>query len=149
MINGTPLSTQAELSNFELNVPLLAIKAANELDELMVGRSSGLTAVEQLTGRLDRSFPVTSTDQNSFVDSETVAVFSEAISGIEEVKTIEDLVARTREIAGNLKIVNVVLAKNDQEQLRKLRAYCLALASAAASFRNSVYEARPQHPFEA
>lgn len=140
-------NNHVELNSFDSNVPLLAIEAANELDELIVGRGKSLDAVARLTALVQHSG-----DPKSFLDSGAVAVFSEAIGeidGPQQVKTIDELIARLKTIAGDLNLAKAALAQNDPAQLQKLRAFCLALAASAASFRNSVYEVHPPHPFEA
>lgn len=139
-----------ELTSFDSNVPLLAIEAANELDELIVGRGGSLDAVERLKALVQRSFPTHPENAKSFLDSGTVAVFSEAFSEIDrpkQVKTVDELKKRAKEIEAALNLLDK--STNDPTLLKKLRAFCLALAASAASFRNSVYEVHPPHPFEA
>lgn len=146
-------AAQADLASFDSNVPLLAIEAANEIDELVVGRNVPLNAVRQLTEVLQHSFPSDSGNgQNYFVDSGSVAVFSEAFNGVSgtgAISSLEQLRERVRAFKAALHVAKPASNEGEIEQLKNLRALCLALASSAASFRNSIYEAHPPHPFEA
>ncbi len=147
--SGAIQNGMAELSSTDANIPLLAIEAANELDELVEGRHSSLESVARLAEILKRSFRLDQAGgrHQSFVDSGTVAVFSQAIDGSaagERISSIDDLVARAVEIVDALE---KSAAGNEGQSLKKMRDFCIALSKAAAAYQQSVYEMRPSHPF--
>ena len=140
---------ETELGSVDLNIPLLALEAANELDDLIYKRETPLQAVERLTEILRHSFSIGATGPETFVDSGTVAVFSEALSEAQpgaKLTTMDELKERAGEIVGDFDITGT---GSDPARLETLRDFCIALSASAASFRNSVYEAQPPHPFEA
>jgi hypothetical protein len=140
---------QIELSSTDANIPLLAIQAANELDEIIEGRATPLDSVRRLADVLKKSFrlPPTTGAVNCFVDSGTVAVFSHAIdeSGPGgDVATLEDLIKRATEIVSTLETST---NGGDHSGLGSLRDFCIALSGAAAAYQQSIFELRPAHPF--
>jgi hypothetical protein len=143
------VNENVELSSTEANVPLLAIEAANELDELIEGRITDLNSVKGLAEILRRSFKLGQPigQKQGFVDSGTVAVFSQAIDESvtgHQIVTLDDLVARALEIVNNLE--NTAAGKDDIG-INKMRDFCIALSNSAAAYQQSVYELRPSHPF--
>ncbi len=136
-----------QLTGENANLPLLAIEAANELDELIEGRKTSLDSVEQLAGTLKTSFRLDSNGPGrSFVDSGAVAVFAQAIDEIcadKTVSTVEQLVRRAQEIVQGLESS----AKGSPNQgLAEMRDFCIALANAATAYQQSIFEMRPLNP---
>lgn len=147
----TPENTidQSEIGTLQINIPLLAIEAADQLDDLALGQGTSSDAIESLADNLRRSFLFGEEGQAGFVDSGTVAVLCDAFNGFQperQITTMEELIKRALEIVGEL---DAASAKPNITQLEKMRDFCIALSAAAASFRNSVYEQQPSHPFEA
>jgi hypothetical protein len=143
-------SDQLELSSTDANIPLLAIEAANELDEIIEGRSTTTESVHRLADLLKKSFRLQSASGavDSFVDSGTVAVFSHAIDESapgSNVATLDGLIKRATEIVGTLEKSSSGSVKSG---LVTLRDFCIALSSAAAAYQQSVFELRPTHPFQ-
>src|SRR5947207_11033819 len=143
------ISQQLELSNPTAEIPLLAIQAADELDELVHGRVASLEAVKALSEILKNSFRLNadSDSRKSFIDSGNVAVFSRAIEDWEpenRIATVSELVNRAMEIVQNLERSE---SAHDNTFLEKMRDFCVALSTAAASYRQSIYDLRPSHPF--
>ena len=130
-------------------VATLALEAADEIDDLSLGKDPEPRATLKLAKGLKGSFvqsenPVV---PKHFIDSETVAVLCNALghSGWgSEVATIGDLVLKAKEISEALE--KVVYHRNKAD-LDRARDFCVALANASSSFRQSVYELRPPNPF--
>jgi hypothetical protein len=138
-----------ELGSQEANIPRLAIEAANELDELVEGRPTGLDAVKRLAVVLKRSFQIDQSGEKreAFVDSGTVAVFSQAVDEVAagaHITTISELVARAVEIVKGLEDS---ISNSENQGLKKMRDFCIALSNAAAAYQQSIDEMQPSHPF--
>jgi len=135
---------RVQLSSTDANIPLLAIEAANELDEIIEGRPSTLESVARLADVLKQSFQLDQAfePRQNFVDSGTVAVFSQAIdeSAGRRVTTMEELVKQAMEIVKTLE------ASASGKQLEKIRDFCIALSSAAEAYQQSIFEMRPLNP---
>lgn len=150
-----PTATQnglVKLNSTDANVPLLAIEAANEIDELIEGRPAELQSVARLAEVLKQSFPLggagggTKGGGTDFVDSGTVTVFSQALDEYchgRTISTMKELVEHAIEIVKTLET-----AKKDSPTagLEKLRDFCIALSSAASAFQESVFEIAPDNP---
>jgi hypothetical protein len=142
-------SGRIDLSSTEANIPLLAIEAANELDEFTEGRATSFDYVKRLAEILKKSFRLDqkSEHRQSFVDSGTVAVFSQAIDYLapgEQISTLEELAQRAMEIVSGLE---QSASSQEKFDLKKMRDFCIALSNAAAAYQQSIYEMRPSHPF--
>jgi hypothetical protein len=138
---------RVQLSSTDANVPLLAIEAANELDELIEGRTTTLESVARLVEVLKQSFRLDASEaRRSFVDSGTVAVFSQAIdesSVGHGVSTVPELVQQATEIVKTLE----TSAKDKRAKgLETMRDFCIALANASTAYQQSIFEMRPSNP---
>lgn len=138
---------QVRLNSVEAKVPLLAIEAANELDELIEGRQAKLESVTRLADVLKQSFPfeVCGTSP-AFIDSGTVAVFSQAMdesSCGRSASTVAELVENAMEIVKSLETSKTSSAG---KSLERLRDFCIALSSAASAYQESVFEMVPENP---
>jgi hypothetical protein len=138
---------RVQLSSTDANVPLLAIEAANELDELIEGRAATLSSVVRLVEVLRKSFRLDpSGGRQTFVDSGTVAVFSQAIDEFacgSGVSTVGELVQQAMEI---VKTLETSAAGSQTAGLERMRDFCIALASAATAYQQSIFEMRPSNP---
>lgn len=138
---------RVQLSSTNANIPLLAIEAANELDELIEGRTTELESVNRLAEVLRQSFrPDPSGERQSFVDSGTIAVFSQAIDELSAgkgVSTVNELVQQAMEI---VKTLETSATGGPAQELEKIRDFCIALASAATAYQQSIFEMRPSNP---
>ena len=138
---------RVQLSSTDANVPLLAIEAANEIDELIEGRQTTLDSVVRLAEVLKQSFRLDQPGvRQSFVDSGSVAVLSQAIDELSaghRVSTVKELVEHATEI---VKTLETSKTSSPTESLEKMRDFCIALASAATAYQQSIFEMRPSNP---
>ena len=130
-------------------LPLLASKAAIELDTLIQGKIAELTATKLLASMLSRSFPggEEGKEPKFFIDPTAAALITSAFhqSGwAGSVKTVDELVREAAKVAVNLE--NPSLDVN-RETLRQARAFCAALAESAAAYLHSRYSQHPTHPY--
>jgi len=136
-----------QLSSTDANVPLLAIEAANEIDELIEGRETTLDSVDRLAEVLKQSFRLNQpNERHSFIDSGSVAVFSQAMDELparQEVSTVKELVQRALKIVNTLETYKT---GSPDKSLREMRDFCIALASAATTYQQSIFEMRPSNP---
>jgi len=138
-----------ELSSSGDDIPFLAIQAADELDELSRKKKSALVAVKKLGDVLKNSFPMTTAGQSKrrFVDSSNVAVFSRAIDKWDpqnQISSTQDLVTHATRIVKRLE-GSAKGAKGKRTEYEEMRDFCLALATAAASYRESLEEFKPSY----
>jgi hypothetical protein len=135
---------RVQLSSTDVNIPLLAVEAANELDELIEGRTTTLESVSRLADVVKQSFRLGQSfePRQNFVDSGTVAVFSQAIdeSARRKVTTMQELVKQAMEIVRTLE------SSAPGMNLEGTRDFCIALSSAAAAYQQSIFEMRPLNP---
>lgn len=133
-----------ELSSPVGNIPLLAIQAAEELDELARGRQSPSGSVAKIISVIRNSlFTNDAGAKKSFVDSTNITVFSRAYDGWvpeNKIATTSKLVLKAKEIVKSLEQSSGAHKKAD---LEKLRDFCLALATATASYGEAIDDFRP------
>jgi hypothetical protein len=123
-----------------VNIPLLAIDAANELDEIAHGRLSHSESAHRLADLLVGSFSGAGGSEPLEIKSGTVAVFCHAIEslqGVPKVTTYEELIARALEYAGDL---NAAESPSNTARLESMKNFCLALSRASASYRRPVQD---------
>jgi hypothetical protein len=130
------------------NLPLLASQAAIELDNLILSKSTELSATRQLGTLLSKSFGVEQgvPSIHSLSDPGTMTVVSRAllssITGA-QVRTVSDLAREAAQVAVKLRDTGVTA---DRESLEFARAFCVALSECAASYLQSRYSQLPAHP---
>lgn len=135
--------------SFDINLPLLAILAASELDEISKGRAPETDHLKELSDFLRNSFQPVAPSRELLVNSSSVAVFSEALSELPSQSkpvTIDDLVARALELAYQL---NPSELSANRQSLAGLKRFCIALSTSAAAFRSTILEDPESNPFEA
>jgi hypothetical protein len=122
---------KATLNPKDRHLALLAVQAADEIDELRSsGNPSGLGSVKSLAELLTQTFSA-----RREVDSGAVALFYHALGDSQwggETGTVGDLVARVKEVADGLETASVT---TEDVRLERVRVFCLALANAVIGYR--------------
>lgn len=132
------------------NLPFLASEAAIELDALLCGEGTDLSAVRSLADRLRSAVPLQPADggAQSFVDPATLGILGEAVSqaggDAEAPQNVTDLMARASTIANDLAGSD---PQSNREGLVWARAFCVGLSRSAAAYRKSIHDLRQPHPF--
>jgi hypothetical protein len=144
----TMQNDQIELTSADANIPLLAIEAANDLDELIEGRQASPNAVRRLAQILRQSFrlDVPGGTRQCFVESGAVAVFSHAVDEVASgpaVSNLQELAVRATEVVIGLE---ASASGAGVEGLEKMRAFCIALSRAASAYQHSIFEMGPSNP---
>lgn len=130
-------------------LPLLAARAAIELDNLKLGRPSGLENVRLLAERLTNTTEAGSGSGRQFsADPATLDIIMRALSASpKEFKTVQDVAKAAWAIAEELHS-----ATKDQDSsaasessLSKLCTFCVELAKSASIYRQLLEEAQPNH----
>ncbi|MBI1955508.1 MAG: hypothetical protein HYS38_03855 [Acidobacteria bacterium] len=143
------LASTETLRALDPDLPLLASKAAIELDVFIRGNAGELKATKLLASMISRSFPggEEGKEPKFFIDPAAATLITSAFhqSGwAGSVKTVADLVREAAKVAVNLE--NPSLDVN-RETLGQARAFCAALAESAASYLHSRYSQHPAHPY--
>jgi hypothetical protein len=136
-----------QLSSTGANVPLLAIEAASEIDELIEGRKTRLDSVTRLAEVLKLSFRLDEPgERQNFIDSGSVAVFSKAIDELsvgQGVSTVKELAQQAMKVVNDLETSQ---KGSPTATLEQMRDFCIALASAATAYQQSIFEMKPANP---
>ena len=140
----------------EYDLASLASHAAVELDNLILGRAERLDAVSYLARVILGSFASASKSAMRIptFDPATAVVMRHAIVDSEmagpELTTINDL----SKLAGRIRVNLERLGKDpesfrrqDQEQLKRMRSFCVALSRRASALDQSVDDIEQTHPF--
>jgi hypothetical protein len=149
------MTATAEISDFTLklraldpDLPMLAARAAMELDNYRSSGDRGFFAVKQLSRRLRNSFQSQgAATHKALLDSGTVTLLGRALNSSKwagDVSTIDQLSAELWEVAERLEGVE---GDPGQQPIEKIRDFCVALSECAASYRQAFYDLRPPHPF--
>lgn len=144
------INSQAPLHVIDPDLPFLASKAAIELDNLILGRTSDLKSVNILAEKLRHSFEIDETngERRSLLDPTTLTILGEAINKSETQPTVtkeKDLINKAWSIADEL--LQEKNLKDDSGRLEWARAFCVALSSLTAAYHRSIFDLRPPHPF--
>jgi len=133
------------LTSTTANIPRLAIDAANELDEMQHGRLAESTSAKRLAEILTHSFSNGSNGKKTTdvtVKSGTIAVFCNALENLGAqpacTNNFQDLTAEALKYAKNLS----VNPSQDKKAFEDAKQFCIALAKAAAGYRQSVISAQ-------
>jgi hypothetical protein len=121
---------------------LLASKAAIELDNLLLGEGSNLESVQQLAESLRNSLGAGA----SLVDAGTLGVFGQAIEAScpQAPVSVSQIVVEANRVAG---LLSSSAESPGRPALESLRAFCVALSRAAASYRMTIGADLYDHPF--
>ena len=139
----------------ERDLPSLACRAAVELDNLGLGRSSGLESVRKLSLSLKKSLPEVAdfASPSSLFDPTMAIVVNGAISDTkqaEPIRQMAELLGETKNITDRLE--NLLqdpdeFCRTSLDQVKELRSFCLALSKRAFGFKRPRQSRTPQHPF--
>jgi len=131
------------LSSARANIPSLALQAANELDDIILGVANSSPASKQLGETLLAALQSSKTSGKPVsVRSGTVAVFCYALSGSnseQRVDTMSDFVEAATKISEQLERASATAS-----ELEQLKRFCISLAKASALYRPSAYTCSPQ-----
>jgi len=130
-------------------IPSLASDAAVELDLIINGVPSGLTAVHQLGAKLNQALEKPAVDQPArclHVDTAMETILGQAFhrAGDDPTTILSKLLTRTEEAVRQLSSADTGA---DKTALEWQRAFCLALSQSAAAYRQMLFDVRPPHPF--
>jgi hypothetical protein len=142
------------LAAFENDLPSVASRAAIELDNLLLNRSTDLGATQRLADIIAKSFP-RNAEANApapFVNPTTAMVVNRAIAdaNIDKLASrVDELIRHARELANTLQSVTAQAERSsiDEQRLQVMRAFCVALSRRALAEASLNRHARPQHPF--
>lgn len=135
----------------ENDLPSLANRAAIELDNLTIGRSVSLDAIQSLAIRISQSVTDVADpgSPSSLLNVRTAVLlnraFGEATPGVTG-QTLDELLKNARELTSALTTINLTTAAERLDEVRRLRNFCVALSRQALA-REITPEDRPQHPF--
>ncbi|MFH0909578.1 MAG: hypothetical protein V1929_12530 [bacterium] len=126
-------------------LPLMASRAAIEFDNALQGKTVEFKHSRLLADFIRESFefPSGQARENRGLDAATVDIVGQALleSGAQPgISTLNDVVDRAVEIAGNMEHVG---STSDSERIDKLRLFCIALGNALVAYRESLQEYRP------
>ncbi len=129
----------------DIDISLLSIQAAIELDKIILEKSNSIDSVLKLANYLKNSFQLMSDVPQQFYDIKSVAVVSNAYDTSqwgEKIKTVPELIKKASEIAGFLESTNS--SDKDHDELIKMRDFCLALSNCTLSNQPRLNDLRPQ-----
>ena len=140
---------QERIRAIDPDLPMLAAQAAIELDNFALGRGSSASAVCKLASRLKNAFqpPNGTGSRRSLMDVSTKILVGRALdsSRIGSPTTeVNEKMGEVWEVANQLEVVGQHTAP---DVLAQLRGFCTALAKNAASYRRSIHDLTPSHPF--
>jgi len=139
------------LRALDSDLPLLATRAAIEIDGLLAEEETGLESVSELASLLSSAqVEVTSEGSESLFDPATLTVLSQAMSESElgrGMTSVSDLVKKSMEVAGLLK--SGVSETTERPELERLKKFCIVLSNLAASYRQSVFGDGARQPYKA
>jgi hypothetical protein len=135
------------LSALDPSLSRIASLAAIELDNLLLGKNSGLEAVQVLGQRLNKlTEPVEGTDERkSLMDAPTVSILSNAFSASrsQDVQTLAELTREAWQMASDLESTD---PEQDRQALERCRAFCVFLSQNARSYRQAIYDMQAELP---
>jgi len=130
--------------------------AAGEVDNLILGRANGFSAVRRLTGMIHEALFVqrTGASPESLIDPTTAVAMNRALERSDpalkdNLNTVDQLIEQSRKVAELLERVSrdpIQVKKKRPEELRKLRSLCIALSSSALAYEDPIDDVQP-HTF--
>lgn len=147
--------TKANSTGLKDNLASLACEAAIEIDNLLLGRKQSLVAVVALIDAISSSVTKVEkpTRPNSLLDPTTAIALNRAIQAtysIQALKRLDELVREADRITGRLvKLVETPtqFLKQHPDELRRMKAFCLALSRSASALMHPIQDLQPEHPF--
>jgi len=139
----------------ESDVPSLACQAAIELDNILLDRPCGTDSVCRLARIISRSIPDEQdpSSANWLLDPTAVVVVNRAIGDStrrQPFSTVKELVREAGELVQRFhKLIDDSegFKKKNSDDLKKMRAFCLALSRRASAAKKSPHDRVPDHPF--
>jgi hypothetical protein len=129
-------------------LPLMACKAAIELDNFLLGTTTELKAARTLADQLKNSIQCDrdTTQRRSLMDPATLTIVASAASGTatQRVTQVELLLKYAEDIA-ELLIANDL--HMNKSKVKSARSFFLALSRSVSAYRRSILDLRPSHPF--
>jgi hypothetical protein len=127
------------------DLPLLATEAAIDIDNLISNRSKDMTAIHKLAELLKNSVKLNSAGSpHSLMDPATLTILSEAVAQAAGDNKIEKLLSEAVNIGVSLSSEDPM---KSPAELERAREFCIALSVAVATYRKSIHDLRPMHPF--
>jgi hypothetical protein len=139
-----------KLRALDPDLPMLAARAAMELDNFKSSGETAFEAVNLLGQRLKNSLQHTNTmagGRKALLDSGTASLVGRALNVSNwpsKISTIDQLGNEIWEVA---QILEAVVSSPSSEPIEKIRDFCVALSECAASYRQAFHDLRPAHPF--
>jgi hypothetical protein len=147
MVETAPVSSK--LRALDPSLPMLAARAAMELDNYKLTGEVSFEAVKHLCLRLRNSFAINGGGgAKALLDSSTVSIVGYALNSSNwagQISTIDQLGNKLQEIAEGLEGAESTPAN---APIEKMRDFCVALSKSAASYRQAFNDLRPSHPFQ-
>lgn len=139
------------LRALDSDFPLLATRAAIEIDRLLGAEKTSLESVYLLAELLKNSkIEMSGVPTGSLFDPATLTVLNQAMSEAkltENMIPVDEVIAKSLEIAGDLS--NSAEQSTERSNLERLKKYCIALSDISASYRQSVFGEVAPHPYKA
>jgi hypothetical protein len=139
------------LRAFEPSLPMLATRAAVELDAQRQSKVSNMEAVRELSELLKNSFDQepeggSGCKSGSLLDPSTMVLVGRALETIpaKRVTKVAEVQKMMREIAEWL---DAAAANANTQHAEVLRDFCLALARGASSHHRDFRDETPTHPY--
>ncbi len=131
------------------DLPFLASEAAIDIEILLSGGQEDLSKLRDLAERLKNSIDEKAEEgrHRSLMDQATLSVLGEAVAESRispEWQRVEELISEAIDLSKLLSKENL---KENEDDLKRARDFCVALSRAAASYRKSIQNWRPSHPF--
>ena len=150
--NGQNGKTRARvLRALDSDFPLLATRAAIEIDRLLAKEETSLDSVYKLANLLQQPrVEVQGATTGSLLDPATLIILNRAMSEAELADgmiLVDDLIAKSMEISGLLSAS--AEPSTERQQLGRLKRFCIALSDIAASYRQSIFGDVSPHPYKA
>ncbi len=143
-------SARSEIRALDPDLPFLASEAAIDLANLRYGESRRMDAILRLADRLKKSIKKDSSGIPSrcLVDPDALIILGGAVaassSAAQSSERIDDLLARALGIAKFLSSENI---QDNPAEMEGAMNFCAALSREAISYRHSIRDLSPSHPF--
>lgn len=136
------------LSAMDPTLSFLASQAAVELDNMLSQGTHDLEAVQLLGDRLGKSTEAISgsTDRRALMDPATLSIISNAISASRSTqpRTLAEFASEAWKVANDL---HGSSKEQDKRNIEKLRTFCVTLAHNCRSYRQTILDVEPSHPY--
>jgi hypothetical protein len=133
----TTNATPQPFRPLDTRIPFLATRAAVQLDNLIARKNKSVEAIERLGASLSETADATAgaVAKKRLVDPFAVRILRMAGQPLTKEASADELVRQAKEKAS--KLTAAAAGKATKDDLRMLRAYCLALSRALSSFHQT------------